>query len=61
MLRSTLPPFLRTNPVLAIGLGILMLALSFLVGGATRDLILRVAGVLAILAGAIIFIAQRRR
>lgn len=53
--------FSRQNPGLAIGLGILLLALSFIVGGATRDLILRVAGIAAILAGGAMWVASRRR
>ena len=50
----------RRNPVLAIALGIVLLAISFIVPGETRDLILRVAGVLALLAGAAIWVASRR-
>jgi hypothetical protein len=42
---------LGRNPLLAIGLGVVLLVISFLVGGATRDLILRIVGVAAILVG----------
>jgi len=38
-----------------------LLALGILLPGATREVILRVAGVLAILAGAIMWVTQRRR
>ena len=48
------------NPVLPIALGIVLLAIGFVVPGTTRDLILRVAGVLAILAGAAMWAASRR-
>jgi hypothetical protein len=51
---------LRWNPAVSIAVGVVMVAISFLVPGTTRDLILRVAGVLAILAGAIIWLARRR-
>ncbi|HEV3309124.1 MAG TPA: hypothetical protein VG815_01190 [Chloroflexota bacterium] len=50
----------RRNPALAIALGIVLLALGFLVPGTTRDLILRVAGVLALLAGAAMWVTSRR-
>ena len=50
----------RQNPALAIGLGILLLAISFIVPGTTRDLILRVVGVVAILAGGAMWLASRR-
>lgn len=49
------------NPVLAIGVGVLLLALGFLLPGATRELILRVVGGLAILAGVAMWVAGRRR
>ena len=52
--------FSRRNPGLAIGLGILLLAIGFIVPGTTRDLILRVAGVVAILAGGAMWVASRR-
>lgn len=52
---------LRRNPLLAVGLGIALLALSLVVPGTTRDLILRVAGVLAIVAGAVMWVGSRRR
>jgi hypothetical protein len=52
---------LRSNPFLSIGLGIVLLVISFLVGGTTRDLILRVAGVLFILAGGVIWVMRRGR
>ena len=50
----------RRNPALAIVVGIVLLAIGFVVPGATRDLILRVAGVLALLAGAAMWVASRR-
>lgn len=48
------------NPYIAIAVGIVMLVISFLVPGETRDLILRVVGVLAILAGAGMWVMGRR-
>lgn len=51
----------RRNPALPIALGILLLALGFIVPGPTRELILRVAGVLALLAGGAMWVASRRR
>jgi hypothetical protein len=50
----------RSNPVYPIALGVVLLVISFLVGGTTRDLILRVVGVVAILAGAGMWLVQRR-
>lgn len=52
---------MRPNPLYAVGLGVVLLVISFLVGGETRDLSLRVAGVLAIVAGAVMWMARRRR
>jgi hypothetical protein len=49
-----------SNPALSIGLGVLLIAISFVVPGTTRDAILRVVGVVAILAGAGIWLARRR-
>lgn len=51
---------MRQNPVLSIVVGVVLLAISFLFPGATRDLILRVVGVLAILAGVIMWVTRRR-
>ena len=51
----------RRNPAAAIALGIVLLAAGFLIPGATRELIFRVAGVLAVLAGAAMWVASRRR
>ncbi|HVH64043.1 MAG TPA: hypothetical protein VNA65_10640 [Candidatus Dormibacteraeota bacterium] len=51
----------QRNPALAIGLGIVLLVIGFVVPGATRELILRVAGVLALLAGAVTWVTSRRR
>jgi uncharacterized membrane protein HdeD (DUF308 family) len=48
------------NPAVAIVVGVVMLALGFLVPGTTRDVILRLAGVLAILTGTIMWVARRR-
>jgi len=50
----------RWNPAASIALGLVLLAIGFLLPGTTRDLILRVVGVLAILAGAVMWVAQRR-
>jgi hypothetical protein len=50
---------LGRNPLLAIGLGVVLVVISFLVGGATRDLLLRVAGVVAILIGVVTFVFRR--
>ncbi len=52
---------LRTNPLVAIGVGVVLLGLSLVVPGTTRDLILRVAGALALVAGAVMWEASRRR
>lgn len=51
----------RTNPVLFIALGVVLLGIGFVVPGTTRDAILRVAGVLAILLGAGIWVTRRNR
>ena len=51
----------RRNPALPIALGILLLVLGFIVPGPTRELILRVAGALALLAGVAMWAASRRR
>jgi len=51
---------LRSNPAVSIAVGVVMLVIGFLVPGTTREVILRVAGVLAILAGAIMWVARRR-
>ena len=51
----------RRNPAIAFVVGVALLLISFVVSGTTRDLILRVAGVLAILAGAAMWLAWRRR
>ena len=48
------------NPVVAFAVGVVLLAIGFLVPGTTRELILRVAGILAISAGAIMLVARRR-
>ncbi|HKW08001.1 MAG TPA: hypothetical protein VJS19_10590 [Candidatus Dormibacteraeota bacterium] len=48
------------NPYVAIAVGIVMLVISFLVPGETRDLILRVAGALAIVLGVGMFVMGRR-
>jgi hypothetical protein len=48
------------NPAVAFAVGVVMLAIGFLVPGTTREVIFRVAGVLAILAGAIMWAARRR-
>jgi len=50
----------RRNPVLAIAVGVVLLALGLFLPGATRDLVLRVVGGLAILAGAIMWFARPR-
>lgn len=47
------------NPAVSIAVGVVLLAIGFLVPGTTRDVILRVAGVLAILAGAVMWVARR--
>ena len=51
---------LRLNPAVSIAVGVVMLVIGFVVPGTTRDVILRVAGVLAILAGAVMLVARRR-
>jgi len=51
---------LRTNPILPIALGVVLLAISFLVRGDTRDLLLRAAGIVAIVAGAVMWSMKRR-
>ena len=51
---------LRRNPAVAFAVGVVLLAIGFLVPGTTRELILRVAGVLAILAGAAMWAVARR-
>jgi len=51
----------RRNPTVAFAAGVVLLAIGFLVPGTTREVILRVAGVLAILAGAMMWVAARRR
>jgi hypothetical protein len=51
---------IQRKAALSIGLGIVLLAIGFLVPGTTRDVILRVAGVLAVLAGAVIWVTGRR-
>ncbi|HEV2476811.1 MAG TPA: hypothetical protein VGX22_09735 [Candidatus Dormibacteraeota bacterium] len=48
------------NPALSIAVGIVLLAIGFIVPGTTRDVILRVAGVLAIVAGAAMWVTSRR-
>jgi hypothetical protein len=48
------------NPIVSIAVGVLLLAIGFVVPGTTRELILRAAGVLAILAGAVMWVARRR-
>ena len=50
----------RRSPALAVGLGIVLLALGFIVPGTSRDLILRVVGGLALLAGGAMWVASRR-
>lgn len=57
---ATMDDVLSRNPALSIAVGIVLLAISVAVPGTTRDLILRVAGVLAILAGAGMWVASRR-
>jgi uncharacterized protein YjeT (DUF2065 family) len=52
---------LRRNPAVAFAVGIVLLALGFLTPGTTREVILRAAGVLAILAGAVMWVMARRR
>ena len=51
---------LGRNPVVAIAVGVVLLAIGFVVPGTTRDTVLRVAGVLAILAGGVMLVARRR-
>jgi hypothetical protein len=51
---------LQRNPALAFAVGVVLLAIGFLVPGTTREVILRVAGVLAILAGATMWVMARR-
>lgn len=48
------------NPALSIAVGIVLLAIGFIVPGTTREVILRVAGVLAIVAGAAMWVTSRR-
>lgn len=48
------------NPALSIAVGIVLLAIGFIVPGTTRDVILRVAGVLALVAGAAMWVTSRR-
>jgi hypothetical protein len=55
-----MPSNFRWNPLVSLAVAVVLLALSFLVPGATRDLILRVAGVLALLAGAAMWVHGRR-
>lgn len=50
---------LRWNPGVSIAVGLVMIALSFLVPGATRDLIFRVLGVMAIVAGSVMWVTRR--
>jgi len=52
---------LRWNPALSIAVGVVMLAIGFTVPGTTREVILRAAGALAILAGVAMWVTQRRR
>jgi len=52
---------LRWNPALSIAVGVVMLAIGFTVPGTTREVILRTAGALAILAGVAMWVTQRRR
>ena len=52
---------LGSNPFVAIGVGAVLLVISFLLPGATRDLILRIVGVLAILAGIGMWLTRRAR
>ncbi len=47
------------NPLLAVGLGVVLLVISFVVPGGTRDLILRIAGGVAIVAGGGTWLARR--
>jgi hypothetical protein len=49
----------RRTPVLALAAGVVLLALGLVLPGATRELILRVGGGLAILAGAVMLVAGR--
>ena len=51
----------RINPALAIALGVLLVAIAFVVPGSTRDLILRIAGGAFIVAGAVVWVVARRR
>lgn len=51
---------MRRNPVISVALGVVLIAISFLLPGATREVILRVAGVLAILAGALMWLGILR-
>jgi len=51
---------LGRNPIVAIAVGIVLLAIGFVVPGTTRDTVLRVAGVLALLAGGVMLVARRR-
>jgi hypothetical protein len=48
------------SPAVSIAVGVVMLAIGFVVPGTTREVILRVAGVLAILAGAVMWVTGRR-
>ena len=50
----------RINPALAIALGVLLVAIAFVVPGSTRDLILRIAGGAFIVAGAVVWVVRRR-
>jgi len=52
---------LRRNPAVAFAVGVALLAIGFLVPGTTREVILRVAGILAILAGGVMWAAAVRR
>ena len=52
---------LRLNPLASIGLGVLLIVLSIVIPGPTRDLILRLVGGLAILAGVVGWFVTRRR
>ena len=45
---------------MSVAVGVVMLAISFFLPGSTRDTILRIAGGLAILAGAIMWVTGRR-
>ena len=51
---------MRLNPVISIAIGVVLLVLGFVVPGATRDLIFRVLGVLAILTGVVAWLTRRR-